>query len=156
MKVGGIGGKKVNPRSQPEAAGGKPSRSELVSILARPADGGKVVLLNVPRSVALKVKIGTSLSFSASTEQKFTVVDNKIHAALPVQSPQSPQTPQISLHSRGEEEEGNLVRKLSGGSDETTEKKMLSLIRILCWRGKLRIRLLNSTLTKIRKSRNFG
>ena len=50
-----------------------------VSILVRPAQGGNAVLLNVPRHVAQKVKIGTTLSFSASSEQKYTVIDNKMH-----------------------------------------------------------------------------
>ena len=72
-----------------------------MSILVRPAAGGNAVLLNVPRSVAAKVdtwqvqnlqevcipsfsevqiwmfdgqvKQGTTLSFSASNEQKYTV-----------------------------------------------------------------------------------
>ena len=47
--------------------------------MVRPAQGGNAVLLNVPRHVALKVKIGTTLSFSASNEQKYTVIDNKMH-----------------------------------------------------------------------------
>jgi len=59
----------------------KPSQvaSDQVSILVRPAQGGNAVLLNVPRHVAQKVKIGTTLSFSASSEQKYTVIDNKMH-----------------------------------------------------------------------------
>ena len=40
-----------------------------VSILVRPHKGGKPVLLNVPRKIALKVKNGTTLSFSASSDQ---------------------------------------------------------------------------------------
>ena len=39
----------------------------------------KPVLLNVPRKVALKVKVGTTLSFSASNDQKYIVMDSKIH-----------------------------------------------------------------------------
>jgi len=50
-----------------------------VSILVRPAKGGAAVLLNVPRSVAGRVKVGTTLSFSASADQKYTVLDNKMH-----------------------------------------------------------------------------
>ena len=45
----------------------------------RPSTGGNAVLLNVPRNVATKVKVGTTLSFSASTDQKYTVIDNKLH-----------------------------------------------------------------------------
>jgi len=40
---------------------------------------GKPVLLNVPRKVALKVKVGTTLSFSASNDHKYVVMDSKIH-----------------------------------------------------------------------------
>ena len=39
----------------------------------------KPVLLNVPRKVALKVKVGTTLSFSASNDHKYIVMDSKIH-----------------------------------------------------------------------------
>jgi hypothetical protein len=39
----------------------------------------KPVLLNVPRRVAIKVKPGTNLSFSASNDQKYVVLDSKIH-----------------------------------------------------------------------------
>ena len=56
--------------------------SDQVSILVRQQNGGpqaKPVLLNVPRKVALKVKTGTTLSFSASNDQKYVVIDNKIH-----------------------------------------------------------------------------
>jgi len=60
------------------AAPGKPP-SDQVSILVRPSTGGNAVLLNVPRNVATKVKVGTTLSFSASTDQKYTVIDNKLH-----------------------------------------------------------------------------
>jgi len=72
----------------------KPSHSEQVSILVRPSGGGNAVLLNVPRNVALKVKVGTTLSFSASTDQKYTVIDNKLHPPVgkhkpPAQSSQS-------------------------------------------------------------------
>jgi len=62
-----------------------------VSVLVRPAQGGNAVLLNVPRHVALKVKIGTTLSFSASNEQKYTVIDNKMHA--PVGKNRTPPAP---------------------------------------------------------------
>ena len=55
-----------------------------VSILVRQASNvnAKPVLLNVPRKVAIKVKKGTTLSFSASNDQKYVVVDNKIHPPL--------------------------------------------------------------------------
>jgi len=45
------------------------------------------VLLNVPRSVAAKVKQGTTLSFSASNDQKYTVIDNKMHPPVGKQKP---------------------------------------------------------------------
>jgi len=64
--------------SVPQVANSKPLTDQ-VSILVRPSAGGNAVLLNVPRNVALKVKIGTTLSFSASTDQKYTVIDNKLH-----------------------------------------------------------------------------
>ena len=60
------------------AAPSKPPTDQ-VSILVRPSTGGNAVLLNVPRHVATKVKVGTTLSFSASTDQKYTVIDNKLH-----------------------------------------------------------------------------
>ena len=56
--------------------------SDQVSILVKQQHSGphsKPVLLNVPRKVALKVKTGTTLSFSASNDQKYVVIDNKIH-----------------------------------------------------------------------------
>ena len=53
-----------------------------MSILVKPAAGGNAVLLNVPRNVAVKVKVGTTLSFSASNNQKYTVLDNKMHAPV--------------------------------------------------------------------------
>jgi len=66
-------------RQQQKPVHKSPGVTEQVSILVRPAQGGNAVLLNVPRHVALKVKIGTTLSFSASNEQKYTVIDNKMH-----------------------------------------------------------------------------
>ena len=129
LKVPRIGSKKVfvavKPNSAQPGAGEKSRSSDLVSILARPSGGAKVVLLNVPRSVALKVKTGTTLSFSASSEQKYTVVDNKIHSALPVQSPQDQTSPGSSEGGEG----GNQVRKSSEGSEQTerTERKELEL-----------------------------
>ena len=59
-----------------------PPTGDQVSILVRPqksAPSTKPVLLNVPRKVALKVKVGTTLSFSASNDQKYIVMDSKIH-----------------------------------------------------------------------------
>ncbi len=53
--------------------------SDQVAILVKPQKGTKHVLLNVPRKVAVKVKPGTTLSFSASSDQKYIVVDSKIH-----------------------------------------------------------------------------
>ena len=56
--------------------------SDQVAILVKQQNGGphaKPVLLNVPRKVAVKVKTGTTLSFSASNDQKYVVIDNKIH-----------------------------------------------------------------------------
>jgi len=64
--------------------------SDQVSILVRPAGGGNAVLLNVPRSVALKVKVGTTLSFSASNDQKYTVLDNKMHPPVGRNKPPNP------------------------------------------------------------------
>merc|ERR1711953_537570 len=52
--------------------------------------GVNPVLLNVPRSVAAKVKQGTTLSFSASNEQKYTVIDNKMHPSVGRQKSASP------------------------------------------------------------------
>jgi hypothetical protein len=65
----------------------QPQPTDQVSILVRPAKSAsqKPVLLNVPRKVALKVKPGTTLSFSASNDQKYTVIDSKIHP--PVKMP---------------------------------------------------------------------
>ncbi len=59
-----------------------PHPDDQVSILVRlqkASANSKPVLLNVPRRVALKVKVGTTLSFSASNDQKYVVMDNKIH-----------------------------------------------------------------------------
>lgn len=90
----------VRPYSSPQ----QPPRpvqqtSDQVSILVRPAGGGNAVLLNVPRSVALKVKVGTTLSFSASNDQKYTVIDNKMHPPVGRQKPATPnrQLPPPSL-----------------------------------------------------------
>jgi hypothetical protein len=63
----------------PTSASSSSSSSEQVAILVRPHKGGKPVLLNVPRKIALKVKNGTTLSFSASSDQKYVVISNKIH-----------------------------------------------------------------------------
>ena len=66
--------------SQQRAAG--PPTGDQVAILVRPqkaAANSKPVLLNVPRKVALKVKVGTTLSFSASNDHKYIVMDSKIH-----------------------------------------------------------------------------
>lgn len=72
---------RANPTARP--GGGAPSQpgSDQVAILVKPLRGNnlKPVLLNVPRKVAVKVKPGTTLSFSASNDQKYTVLDSKIH-----------------------------------------------------------------------------
>ena len=68
--------------SQKRAAGPPPPTGDQVAILVRPqqaASNSKPVLLNVPRKVALKVKVGTTLSFSASNDHKYVVMDSKIH-----------------------------------------------------------------------------
>ena len=65
--------------------------SDQVSILVRQQSNGphtKPVLLNVPRKVALKVKTGTTLSFSASNDQKYVVIDNKIHPPVKISGQQ--------------------------------------------------------------------
>jgi len=77
----------AQPQSQQRPV---PQTSDQVSILVRPAAGGNAVLLNVPRSVAAKVKQGTTLSFSASNEQKYTVIDNKMHPPVGRQKSASP------------------------------------------------------------------
>jgi len=71
------------------------SPNDQVSILVRPAAGGNAVLLNVPRSVALKVKVGTTLSFSASNDQKYTVMDNKMHPPVGRQKPTPSRLPSL-------------------------------------------------------------
>ena len=54
----------------------------------------KPVLLNVPRKVALKVKVGTTLSFSASNDQKYIVMDSKIHPPVGIRKgPSQPTRP---------------------------------------------------------------
>ena len=70
------------------------STSDQVSILVKQQNSGphtKPVLLNVPRKVALKVKTGTTLSFSASNDQKYVVIDNKIHPPVKVAGASSSQ-----------------------------------------------------------------
>ena len=100
----------------------KPSQSEQVSILVRPSGGGNPVLLNVPRNVALKVKTGTTLSFSASTDQKYTVIDNKLHPpvgkhkpAQPSQPSQSSQSSQPSQPPRTQNQNKNRLPHLPSG-----------------------------------------
>ena len=63
-----------------------------VSILVRPATGGNAVLLNVPKAVAMKVKVGTTLSFSASSDLKYTVMDSKMHPPVGKKPPGANQT----------------------------------------------------------------
>ena len=92
------------------------SLAEQVSILVRPQKGGKPVLLNVPRKVAVKVKIGTTLSFSASNDQKYVVLSSKIHAAVG-QDPPKPPKYSLNAFSSGksfiESFAGNLPASLS-------------------------------------------
>jgi len=80
----------VRPYSSPQQQRPVQQTSDQVSILVRPAGGGNAVLLNVPKSVALKVKVGTTLSFSASNDQKYTVIDNKMHPPVGRQKPAAP------------------------------------------------------------------
>jgi len=91
---GGVTPYTTSPHTQPPKAkpgAEKPSgQTEQVSILVRPSGGGNAVLLNVPRNVALKVKVGTTLSFSASTDQKYTVIDNKLHPPVGKHKPAQP------------------------------------------------------------------
>jgi len=88
----------IRPYSSPQHQSPKPVQqtSDQVSILVRPAGGGNAVLLNVPRTVALKVKVGTTLSFSASNDQKYTVIDNKMHPPVGRNKP-APSTPTRQL-----------------------------------------------------------
>ena len=95
----------------------KPSQSEQVSILVRPSGGGNPVLLNVPRNVALKVKTGTTLSFSASTDQKYTVIDNKLHPPVGKHKPAPPasQPSQSSQPARTQNQNKNKLPHLPSG-----------------------------------------
>ena len=72
-----------NTQNKSRQTGGN-GPTDQVSILVRPSKGPnqKPVLLNVPRRIAIKVKPGTTLSFSASNDQKYTVIDSKIHPAV--------------------------------------------------------------------------
>lgn len=81
------GASRVGGARKPNQSSTGPS-TEQVSILVRPQKGfpAKPVLLNVPRSVAVKVKPGTTLSFSASNDQKYVVIDSKIHPPVGVLS----------------------------------------------------------------------
>ena len=71
--------------------------SDQVSILVKQQNSGplaKPVLLNVPKKVALKVKAGTTLSFSASNDQKYVVIDNKLHPPVKMNGPSTAEIPQ--------------------------------------------------------------
>lgn len=95
----------------------KPTTSEQVSILVTPAQGGNNVLLNVPKNVALKVKKGTTLSFSASSDQKYIVVDAKMHP--PVGKKAEPTPPPTQRRSLPNLPAGVSIRPISrvnGGS----------------------------------------
>ena len=77
------------------------STSDQVSILVKQQNSGsstKPVLLNVPRKVALKVKTGTTLSFSASNDQKYVVIDNKIHPPVKAAGSSTSQTRYLFIH----------------------------------------------------------
>ena len=77
-------------RPQPRQGQGQPPQGDQVAILVRPqkaAANSKPVLLNVPRKVALKVKVGTTLSFSASNDHKYVVMDAKIHPPVGARAP---------------------------------------------------------------------
>ena len=108
----------------------KPSQSEQVSILVRPSGGGNPVLLNVPRNVALKVKTGTTLSFSASTDQKYTVIDNKLHPPVgkhkPAQPAQSSQSSQPSQPPRTQNQNKNRLPHLPSGKHRLEILKIFS------------------------------
>lgn len=94
-----------------------PSNSDQVSILVKPLKGGastKNVLLNVPRKVALKVKPGTTLSFSASNDQKYTVIDSKIHPPVKAASSSSVSRPPI-LPSSHNQQQRPLIPQLPRG-----------------------------------------
>ena len=69
------------PQQQQKTASKPAGNPDQVAILVKPQNvpTAKPVLLNVPRRVAMKVKVGTTLSFSASSAQKYVVLDNKIH-----------------------------------------------------------------------------
>ena len=120
------------PQAKPSRAppAMKPSQSEQVSILVRPSGGGNPVLLNVPRNVALKVKTGTTLSFSASTDQKYTVIDNKLHPPVgkhkPAQPAQSSQSSQSSQPPRSQNQNKNRLPHLPSG------KHQLQILKIFC------------------------
>merc|ERR1719412_3506491 len=89
------------PSHKPKAPLPRPqsqqNQSDQVSILVRPQKSSantKPVLLNVPRKVALKVKVGTTLSFSASNDQKYIVMDSKIHPPVGIRKgPSQPTRP---------------------------------------------------------------
>jgi len=84
---------KMSSMSGTASASSPAANSEQVSILVRPQKGGKPVLLNVPRRVAMKVKNGTTLSFSASNDRKYVVISNKIH---PPVKPDSQKPPKVA------------------------------------------------------------
>merc|ERR1719400_984335 len=91
---------RTSPQKPTGAPGGLPT--DQVSILVRQASNvnAKPVLLNVPRKVAIKVKKGTTLSFSASNDQKYVVVDNKIHPPVKVAGVSTTQPRSNNLASR--------------------------------------------------------
>ena len=78
------------PSGSAPRGGQQPPTGDQVAILVRPqkaAANSKPVLLNVPRKVALKVKVGTTLSFSASNDHKYVVMDAKIHPPVGARAP---------------------------------------------------------------------
>lgn len=95
----------LNATQQPVQRPAQPSQppasvsGDQVAILVRPqkaAANSKPVLLNVPRKVAMKVKVGTTLSFSASNDHKYIVMDSKIHPPVGSKQPQ-PKQPRLPL-----------------------------------------------------------
>ena len=78
----------------------QPPQGDQVAILVRLQKApptSKPVLLNVPRKVALKVKVGTTLSFSASNDHKYIVMDSKLHPPVGGGRARAPTAPKPRL-----------------------------------------------------------
>ena len=70
--------------SQQQSASTKPAApsklpTELVSILTRSEFGGNSFLVNVPRNVATRCKVGSRLRTQDSGLWRYIVTDNKLH-----------------------------------------------------------------------------